>query len=707
MATIFIPPSPQTSLNMSTRRPLANVPNATNSPHRAGLVPAKRARSTQIEIPYGQPPPKKQVMEETDQDARSPRSKSTAYQGAESKLFARRSNNTNPSAFEKKLVAAREKERQPQMKGTRQEKPSAETLDTIRQWQRHYRKAFPQFVFYFDGIQEEVRRKCSRQVIALGAVSVRSCMIFMKSRLFKFGRVGHLSSKPTLIFESSHRSFWSHSTDYFTARGEIFLASSHPRCDCPSYSPQATTSPTEPESAAETANGDVHMQTVDPSLLEKNGESHGVSLKNENRRDQGTMDVLQRARQMSMKIWALEKLQRMIATINDSDIGNQHDTTRNKAVGSTTHGKGETDLSRVLRQELLNGPSDRDPLSSMEMLMFKGPFVYIHDMNEKTKPVMVREYSRVTRRQDGAWPQFRSAPLGKCPFIDEPPSRKEYDRLRMRQLQKEKKAAAATNDDSRSAKQTAAPAVGKVPESKPAPEFLKSKQPDEPEQRVSPPTQPEMAKPSFDETHERKSSESFLAPHFPRTGAFYTGREPAASGVQPSNITSAIRSQMISSTAAAPGAKAGLSKEVHGLKRKVLEKGTAGIVTGSMAAPQRHGDGSALYPSKTQNNHPTKSTVPEKNGLAHDDSTHRSEAAGAKRRRDDGKNNSEQKKPERRRDPKPGYCENCRDKFDDFEDHTLTRKHRRFAANSTNWAELDALLFEIQRPLKEEYELDE
>jgi hypothetical protein len=29
------------------------------------------------------------------------------------------------------------------------------------------------------------------------------------------------------------------------------------------------------------------------------------------------------------------------------------------------NGKGENDLSRVLRQELLNGPSDRDPLASM------------------------------------------------------------------------------------------------------------------------------------------------------------------------------------------------------------------------------------------------------------------------------------------------------------------------------------------------------
>lgn len=172
MAAVFAPPpSPRTSLNMSTRRPLANVPNATNSPHRAGLLPGKRARSTQMEIPYGQPPPKKQVMDSVEHESRSPsRSRSTLQQSTESRLFARRSNNANPSAFEKKLVAARDRERQPTVKATKGEKPSADTLDNIRQWQRHYRKAFPQFVFYFDTIPEDVRRKFSRQVVALGAV---------------------------------------------------------------------------------------------------------------------------------------------------------------------------------------------------------------------------------------------------------------------------------------------------------------------------------------------------------------------------------------------------------------------------------------------------------------------------------------------------------------------------------------------------------
>ncbi|CAG8032963.1 unnamed protein product [Penicillium salamii] len=631
MATVFVPQSPQPSLTMATRRPLANVPNATNSPHRTGLLPAKRSRSTQMEIPYGQPPPKKQVMDEVDHET-GKSVVSTTSQNTDSKLFARRSNNATPSAFEKKLVAAREKERQPAAKPIK-----VENLDSIRQWQRHYRKAFPSFVFYFDSMPEEMRRKCSRQVIALGA---REEKFF--SRL-----VTHVVTSRTIPPEST---------------------------------------------ATEPTNGDRNVQTVNPSLLERNGEPHLHTLKTETRRDQGIKDILQRARQMGMKIWALEKLQRMITTINDSDIGGQYDNaSRNKGV-SAGHGKGENDLSRVLRQELLNGPSDRDPLASMEMLIFKGPFIYIHDMNEKTKPVLVREYTRVARRQDGAWPQFRSAPLGKCPFVDEPPSRKEYDRHRLRQLQKEKKAAALK-------------AEAREPKPKPlesAPRAIQAGQATElakpsvkHEERVSPPIQNDTQKPFGDDTHERKSSESFIPPHFPRTGPFYTGHEPAASGVQPSNMTSAIRSQMISSTAAAPGAKAGLSKEVHGLKRKVLEKGTGGFTPGSMAAPQK----STAVPMKDNLNPPGKSN------LSHNENQGHHDHAGSKRSRDE--KDAHHKKAERRRDPKPGYCENCRDKFDDFEEHTLTRKHRRFAANSTNWAELDALLSEIQRPLKDEYEYHE
>ncbi|KAK4048185.1 Cdc7p-Dbf4p kinase complex regulatory subunit [Microbotryomycetes sp. JL201] len=55
--------------------------------------------------------------------------------------------------------------------------------------------------------------------------------------------------------------------------------------------------------------------------------------------------------------------------------------------------------------------------------------------------------------------------------------------------------------------------------------------------------------------------------------------------------------------------------------------------------------------------------------------------------------------PAREEPKKPGYCENCRVKYDDFKDHVMSNRHRRFALDPSNWVELDDLLQELQRPL--------
>ncbi|KAL4795106.1 Dfp1/Him1, central region-domain-containing protein [Aspergillus venezuelensis] len=652
MAAVSVPPPREPSLNMSTRRPLANVPNATNSPHRvAGLVPAKRPRTTanaQIDIPYGQPPPaKKQVVDGSGLDTQQSttttqtQTKVSTIQGTDSKLFTRRSNNTQPSAFEKKLVAARDKDRQPQSKSAKQEKPPAESI-SIRQWQKHYRKAFPHFVFYFDALPIDVRAKCSRQVIALGA---REEKFF--SRL-----VTHVVTSRPIPPEIDRRAHTEHAQE----------------------TPQEV-------------NGDGMLQTVNPAELEMH-----LHLAVCHKREQ-SQDVLHRAREMGMKIWAVEKLQRMITTINDADIANSNGQTRNATAGQTKS-RGKDDLSQVLQNEL-SGPSDRSHLSVLkDLILFKGPFIYVHDMDEKTRPVMVRDFPKVAKRTDGIWPQFRSAPLGKCPFIEDAPSKRDPERHRDRQ-EKEKK-------------EFIKPAVPQLRET--AVDAQKENQPlvkkeTSPAKGDEPTPPPFIREDTQDATQElplspKKSSESFVPPQLHRKGPFYHGREPAASGVQPSNITSAIRSQMVSSTAAAPGAKAGLSKEVHELKRKVLEKSHVGYPT-SVSQPYRPLDSTSAT-EKVNGNRLSKSIRPDKLVNIEEETT-QSEGTDPKSR-DIARKGGEQRRKERRRDPKPGYCENCRDKFDDFDEHTMTRKHRKFAVNAANWAELDSLLYQLERPLKEQFE---
>jgi regulatory subunit for Cdc7p protein kinase len=82
---------------------------------------------------------------------------------AEGRVFERGSTTAQPTDFHKKLIASRKEA----------ERPTVDTADsTIRAWQKHYRKVFPDFVFYFDSVPDDVRVKFCKQITSLGAVSL-------------------------------------------------------------------------------------------------------------------------------------------------------------------------------------------------------------------------------------------------------------------------------------------------------------------------------------------------------------------------------------------------------------------------------------------------------------------------------------------------------------------------------------------------------
>jgi regulatory subunit for Cdc7p protein kinase len=123
-------------------------------------VGGKRQRShasEQRDLPYGQPAPKKQIIEVDDAESR--------------RYGLTRRSGAPPTAFQKKLEAAREVKAVPKQ-AEKSQRAAGENLETIRQWQRHYRKMFPQFVFYFESIPEETRHKFARQARTLGAVRI-------------------------------------------------------------------------------------------------------------------------------------------------------------------------------------------------------------------------------------------------------------------------------------------------------------------------------------------------------------------------------------------------------------------------------------------------------------------------------------------------------------------------------------------------------
>lgn len=61
------------------------------------------------------------------------------------------------------------------------------------------------------------------------------------------------------------------------------------------------------------------------------------------------------------------------------------------------------------------------------------------------------------------------------------------------------------------------------------------------------------------------------------------------------------------------------------------------------------------------------------------------------------KSTNTMKLPKREETTKPGYCECCRMKFDDFQKHIEQRKHRKYATNPENFIQLDYLLDRVRR----------
>jgi regulatory subunit for Cdc7p protein kinase len=155
MSALAIPPSPHVAGAMSNRRmPLANLNNATNSPLRAAAVGGKRQRShasEQRDVFYGQPAQKKHIIEVDDAEAR--------------RHGLVRRTGAPQTALTRKLEAARETKVAP-----RQVQRTQNDLDTIRQWQKHYRRLFPQFVFYFDNVSSGTKDKIMGKAQILGSV---------------------------------------------------------------------------------------------------------------------------------------------------------------------------------------------------------------------------------------------------------------------------------------------------------------------------------------------------------------------------------------------------------------------------------------------------------------------------------------------------------------------------------------------------------
>lgn len=262
------------------------------------------------------------------------------------------------------------------------------------------------------------------------------------------------------------------------------------------------------------------------------------------RTDSQCHDVLFKAQALGIKIWTLKKLQDSVLKI---------------LLGDSTQAANQRTLSNTLHTEKYLGTNQEN------VVHFRGPFLLVRDMDEYYKPIMCREWPKVSNAKDGEWPQWRNTRPGRCPFIR-----------------------------------------------------------DKPAEQKKPPVQVTQPK------QER-----------PRTLSRF--QYANASGIQ--QITSAIQSNI--------GRSGWSGKENIGSSIQSLQK-------------------KAVTAKRATRMNPNIDQADTKKGTA-------------------------------TVDLKSGFCENCKDKFDDFDEHLQTHTHRAYAKDEKNFYQLDALLEEVVRAPRAEY----
>ncbi|KAH7040961.1 Dfp1/Him1, central region-domain-containing protein [Microdochium trichocladiopsis] len=536
------------------------------------------------------------------------------------------------------------------------------SVEDFRNWQKHHRAKFPKMVFFFDHIPTEARHKLAKQISQLGSREEK----FFSIEITHVITTRSIPTDKGIIARDSNDGLGNVDKD------DTHMDQEHEQLQ--TIDPKKLSRPSEIPVKRKLFDAELRSRQIQPQIQQD-------VLRVMPKRN---TDILLRAREMGKKIWSLDKLQRMLPLLLEQDpYVSMQMTYGSRTQAHESRASQDRNLLQLLHNERVNGPSDRDPtVAARELHYFKGPYLYIYDMDEKQKPIMVREYEKVADKADGDWPQFRTAAVGRCPFVED------YDHREARHHRPKPAAAAAA---SRPAVEVKKPVI----------------QP--PEVQPSKPITGKRTLSEMEQSHSRNSSvasievaQSLASKRPDSRGNAFTSRaaagrlfggEPVASGLQPSNITSAIRSQMISSTAATPGVITGLSKEVHGLQRQVLKRNSTAT---SQDFSSRRAAEAALR-EETGNKRPSTLARTSSKKLDQVD-----EAFIGKG--DDSEISRAMAQPEKRplpkpkkRELKPGYCENCVEKYNDFDEHIVSRKHRRFADDDRNWVELDELLAQLQR----------
>ncbi|GAA6063080.1 hypothetical protein JCM10212_003138 [Sporobolomyces blumeae] len=358
-----------------------------------------------------------------------------------------------------------------------------------------------------------------------------------------------------------------------------------------------------------------------------------------------SQDILSKAVDFKLKIWHLDKLQLILSRIN-SHSPNKHDLANQR----------NPSLPSLLRDEQLFGTRERDPFVPRSDMHYFGPnkyYLLVEDSTGEHRPIVIQEYDKPRKTEDPAWPILYGGVEGRSGFY-------KYDGAPIVYPQRVRPDAAA---------RPIAPLPGQ-------------------KQNVNP----------------NAEGSGKLMAGFSTTAARAVGAPNLRRAISLQNVPRAGTSKVVEPSAplerenkhAAPGG-------IHRRDSYIAASGNSQIITSTTGTSTR--SGAAMQPGQGKGGavdkrlavlaNRTVSVSMARTGAAKDSAGERPTKG---MRRSVSVDGGIAKKFELKEEPKkPGYCENCRIKYDDFKTHVVSSKHRRFALNKKNWVDLDGLLEQIAR----------
>lgn len=345
-------------------------------------------------------------------------------------------------------------------------------------------------------------------------------------------------------------------------------------------------------------------------------------------------DIFNDAANLKIKVWDYDKVFRFL---------------KNLGVSDTSVNENSGNLSNLLREEKIFGSKDRDPTARRDDLHYlEKNYVYVYDLTQAVRPVAVREW------WSDNYPQFHFTLDGKCPFIAEQSENSE--RKKQRRLQKFEATKEYRELLRKVSRDIICAARGEFCVGTPS--FVSNVSTEEDSNTANDTIDQALGQTSTDIEIVKEAQpvlESFVPPlHLTRN----------SSVLQPFNNPTSV-------------SQAGQTSKFY----DVLASG----YNGASNCVQFSMD-STLNSAAVQQ-------AQQGNGLGPEVALVRSKNLNNLKRRIFVKRQFQQRDlQEKEKDLKPGYCENCRVKYDHFDEHILSNRHRNFACTDSNFSDIDELI---------------